>query len=286
MQTKFSKAAGYTLLEIILVLVIAASVIILGMRQYLQYKNSTDIDQVKYNINVLMQGINNFYRANCAAGKPLDPATNNVTTYPIDISSLMAQGYLTTNAQGQFVANNPIVDASQGKDGYFAQLNRTIIPRTICTATSGAGACTASTNGGNIVIWTAQVGVALTKPSLAPQYQTLLNAACTSSARGGNEIVDCSQAGAFQAQCVTLRSQGPVGNATANQNGCPPSGGTYNNFLVWQQLPSFFSNQGQSPLWLSRSTVQQFTQQYTTAPITYLTGSTSAANNQYFLCVQ
>lgn len=58
--------AGISLLEILLVLTVAALIFILGIRQYSQYVWSRDVVQIQQSVTQLLQAVNVYYYANCA----------------------------------------------------------------------------------------------------------------------------------------------------------------------------------------------------------------------------
>lgn len=61
---------GMTLLELLLVLIIAASIIFLGINRYQLYKRQKDIEVLRQNVNSLFQATNTYYRLNCRNGQP------------------------------------------------------------------------------------------------------------------------------------------------------------------------------------------------------------------------
>ena len=62
---KKSQAAGITIFEVLLVLVIASLFIVMGLKQYQSYKFDANINQLEYNIDQLFGAMAGYYRANC-----------------------------------------------------------------------------------------------------------------------------------------------------------------------------------------------------------------------------
>ena len=251
--------AGATLIEIILVIVIASAIIYLSIQQYLSFRRDADAAQVQSNVNAIFQAMTAFYRTNCygtqydTATSALIPGTlnpNNATppaiSQPINITNdLITPKFLTTP-----ITQNPIVDElGSGTNGYVAQFNRPAIPadRMECTTTG----CATSVSIGKIYTWKIQVAVQLHDTATAEQYLKILGGDCLSNFAGG---------------VVT-----------------PCAAGSTGTFVVWERLPNYANIQAVSNYWVTMPTVSQFTQMYTTYPITTLTDG-SSAGNQYFLC--
>lgn len=271
MVFKRNKQQGVTLLETMLVLAIAATVVIMGLRMYQSFKLDQEIQQVKYNVDVIFQGLTNFYRANCiqyaqykAAGVTtgvLDPdsSTTPLTDpYPIDIDK-----DLNNTKSAVFIPQwpfnpNALVDSSAGNNGYITQFNRSTQNRTVRMDT----ATPPTTNTvGTIYQWRAQVAVQISRPADAAMLRGVWDADCLSTA-SGKTVTPCSKS------TTTI---------------CPASG----CYAVWERLPSFATPETMTDLWPSMPTLDQFTQMYTTYPILDLTGSGSMINpaiNQYYLC--
>lgn len=242
---------GVTLLEILLVLAIAASIIVLGIQQYASYQSYRDGEALKYNVDVLFQAATNFYRANCrqtkdASGsiiKPgvLDPDAlrPSPTRYPLDIViDLSTPGYLSKWP----LPPNPLIDS--GDNNYVVQFNLTTADRT--QMIDGT-----STKVGTIYLWKVQVAAKLNSNAAtnAKTYQRLLSANCLSSL-SGILVTPC----------------------TADSTG---------DYLVWERLPSMSSPEGTTELWPTMPIVNQFNQMYTTYP---LNSKNEQQYGQKFLC--
>lgn len=254
------RQSGLSLVEALLVLIIATSILFFSLRQYEVFRRDADIQQVKANVDVLFVAMAEFYKANCYG--QVDPTTGAVTAgrlnpahasnplpgpVHIDINAdLIAGGYLTDDVPFPL---SPIVDNSADPtdkfSGYIVQFNSAQATRTM--------------NGtiGTVVTWKPQIAVRIKDTTLTSQYLNLLNGNCLSSL-SGNTVTPCPTAGS--------------------------STGTY---VVWERMPSLVSSKANSTLWPLRAVLNQFTQMYTTHSTTYLltrSGLTPANQTQYYLC--
>jgi|GEM_PF-2384946 len=238
MQRDIPSIRGVTLLEIMLVLVIAASFILLGLQTFRQFSLQGNINKASYNVNVLFKALRGYYLSNCIANRTydtgaeiksatLDPSSSSyISTASVGIniaSQLVTPGYLT-NWQAAF---SPVVAS------YVVQLNRyNTATKTVqfCYSGTCVGQPTVETN--NVYLWTAQVAIQINDVARINQYKEMLGADCISRLSGS---------------IVTPCSQSPVAA----------------NFLVFERLPSFVASEGNSPLWLSMPNVKQFKEQYT-----------------------
>jgi type II secretory pathway pseudopilin PulG len=264
--------AGATILELMLVIAIGASILYLSILQYQSYRYNADAAQVQANVNAIFQSLSAYYRQNCDRNPStyigpsgnkvahtdygtLNPLNSSFATFlNIDIQTdLRDNGFLTTN----FPLNNPLVNKSgAGSNGYVAQFNLgTPTQRQICD--TGPAACATPMDIGAITTWIAQVAVQIynptNNPKVAQTYLNLLGGDCLSTA-SGNQVSPC----------------------VANSIG---SG----NYVVWARLPSNSNIAAQSDYWTTMPTVSQFKQMYTTYPILNLTNG-SATSNQNYLC--
>lgn len=248
---KWKQNQGVTLLEILLVLVIAASLVLLGIQQYTSYQRYQELDQVRYSVDLLFQAAANFYRANCieyldASGtiiKPgrLDPESvvPEPPKYKLDIyANLWRDGFIN---EWPFPDNAYV---RKGVDQYVVQFVKTYSDRT-----QEMSDTTIQTIG-RIPVLKIQIAVRLstTAATDASTYEKVLGATCVGGKSG--LFVEC---------------------------GSDPK-----DYLIWERLPSLGSPGIASDLWPTLHTVDQFTQMYTTYPITSLTSG--AVANQLFLC--
>lgn len=299
---------GVTLLEVILVLTIGASLIAVGVRQYQQYKFSSDAAQVKTNVDRLFQAASYFYQVQCRANRKNVPsddytlaptvALDSLTPVAINIKTdLIDTGYLA-----DAIPYNPMVDSSPttAYDGYRVQFVPSTQPRDVCTDATTATTdpysldCASNTMIGTIVNWQIQVSAALEKPADATIIANITAADCLSSSTGTDSVVDCANAGDYATVCegatATMGTALPgspeyIAAQTAFSNkGCGNSS-SYGDFLSFQRSPTFsVAPEGQSGLGMTEKTLQQFKQMYETANINYLTNVSHSPEYQYFNC--
>lgn len=244
---------GVTLIEILLVLTIAAIIYIIGFQQYASFRNYQYAAQAKINVDTLFQAAANYYRANCiqyvdnsgttVKQGTLDPdaMSSILNQFPLNINNDLSQpGFLS---KWPFVAN-PLV--STDADNYVVQFNLTTQPRKQSLSDG------TSQTIGTLYLWKIQVSMMLsTQAAKNPTtYLQLLGADCLST---------------FDGTVVT-----------------PCTSSSSGNYLVWERLPSFSAPNSSTPLWLMAPTVNQFNQQYNTYPMKILTNGT--IGNQNFLC--
>jgi prepilin-type N-terminal cleavage/methylation domain-containing protein len=264
MRTGLIKQSGFTLLESILVLVIASSIVLLSIRQYQSYKIDSDVNQVLYNVDQLFQAASYYYQANCrnqvnqttmvpiANSGALDPANSPTNPFSVDAyNDLYSNRYLRT-----LLPINPIVyynPSSTPMKGYVVQFNlQTPQTQRVINLSSGG-----TVNAGAIYVWKIQVAVRLTDPTKASQYLSLLRGDCLSR-----------QVGATVTRCPSVPAAPVAGD----------------DYVVFERLPSLPTAQGNSGLNATNVMVKQFNQQYTTYPILYLTSGVTPVPPQNYLC--
>lgn len=244
---------GVSLIEVLLVMVIAAGILYYSTRQYLSYRRDADVYQLRYNVDLIFQAMTEYFRANCGkAGHPLN------SVYPgqvltVTLTQLQNGGFFTSK-----LAANPLVQQTTAQDGYLMQFNQiSPPPRQIAVYSNPpqTPVIPKLVTIGNILLWQAQVAVNLKDASTAKQYQQLLQATCLSIAAGGEIVTPCL-----------------AGPSLAGAQ-----------YAVWERLPSFSSSVVNSTYWTTLPVVKQFTQMYTTYSILLLTSGVSSVN-QYFVC--
>lgn len=253
--------AGYTLLEIILVLTISGSAFIVGMRMYYTFKADNDARQVNANVDAIFNALSGYYRTNCYGNTQPNgtfvPGTLNPSAVPPPgaLKSINIQVDLVTPGYFRGVlVQTPIVNASgSGLNGYVAQFNRLIYNQTTCTQGTGMANCTATTVTAQIISWQAQVAVQMNNTATARQMLGVLGADCLSS-QAGATVLPCNLSG---------------------NNG---------TFVVWERTVANASKQGGSTYWGTLPTVKQFTQMYTLNPVTNQTSTSGASGTQFILC--
>lgn len=272
MRDALNRQSGITLLETMLVAVIASSIIMMSFQQYQSYKLDSDIMQVKYNVDQLFRAASYYYQANCrnqwnaSTGAPiagsgaLDPLNNPTNPTVITPIQLLQQGYMRQALP--LVPKLVYDDGSNTMAGYVVQYNLLTPQQARTVALSNGG----TANVGNVYVWRIQVavyikpntfsfkGVPISSKDAAIKYMSMLGGLCVSDLNGS-----------FVTPCTSVTTVG--------------------DYVVFERLPSFASPETESGLYPTNAVNKQFNQQYTTYPILYLTGSTPAANApQNYLC--
>jgi len=271
---------GVTILEVMLVMAIGASILFFSIQQYLTYRKDADAVVVESNVDAIFQAMSAYYRINCYGPSNTDGSlggtgNNGGTLNPKQFSGINKLLNMNTDLitpallNGNGIIINPLIDAagatSTAFKGYVAQFNKTqpSLQRQVCengtgtTPTPGRPTpiptcSTALVNTGEIVIWKAQVAAKLNDTTNASTYLNFLGADCLSSPGAGGIINPCS----------------------SNTPGA---------YVVWERLPSAVNPGAASPYWESMPTVTQFTLMYRTAPILNLTNQFQA-DSQTYLC--
>jgi prepilin-type N-terminal cleavage/methylation domain-containing protein len=257
---------GMTLLEVMLVIAIAASLLLVGMQTYFQFSLQGELTKVNFNVNVLFQAMRNYYYANCAANRDyatgnqidnttglMDPSVNTLSgsNLVLDITNdLVNRGFLTNWHPGLSpIATNYVVQFNLYNYATFHPQNVRNV--WFCYAGTCYASSTVATN--NIYLWSIQVAVKVDSTK-ASQYKNMLGADCVSSLVGGI-VSPCS--GAHTAV----------------------------DYVVFERLPSYASSRANSPLWLSDPMLKQFKQQYTNDDdYAVTTNAASFTGYQNYLC--
>jgi Tfp pilus assembly protein PilE len=259
------KYAGVTLLEMMLVLAIAAALLAFGLNQFQQYSRDATVKQLQYNVDKIFVAMSQFYQANCrqaySAAGTIAPYTASLdprnTSQPSVAVLNQTQNLLTPFllAPSWPPTPNGLIDATAaagGNNGYIAQFNLVTVSPGSSTPPNYAtpmgiyytweknpsgdaiqSTPAFSTTVGTIYTWRAQVAVKL-DVTLIPVIKTFMyrtGADCT-SALNGTTVYSCAD----------------------NQPG---------EYLVWERLPSLAASQTVTSWWLTMPVVKQFTQQYT-----------------------
>jgi prepilin-type N-terminal cleavage/methylation domain-containing protein len=295
MNTFKKRHSGFSIIEMLLVLVIGGSLLTLGFRQYQAYKMDSDLRRVLYNVDQLAQAASFYYFANC--GNQSDPGTNTSVPGTLSpwrnpapnpnfsiniINDLLNRGYLTRP-----IMINPLVNSSAAGGGYSVQLNQSSTPRMVL-ACSTPGCTPQPTQIGTTIDWKIQIGVTFNSAAIANSARAYLGATCLSTTNANtNSVVSCGAIGTFTANCINWRlSGGALNTATANANGCPNSTSTtsYQNYIVFERSPHFYAERPQDGLWSTRALAKKYYQEQTSYPITYLLTNQHNPEYQYFLC--
>lgn len=261
---------GVTLLEVLLVIVIAGMILILGLRQYQSLQTGNEARRIKYNVDAIFVAMSYYYKAECygrGSGeddsfKPgkLNPDNSDYQeNIDIDITDdLFEKGYLR-----QALPLIPLLDTSVGMNGFVAQFNMDDSrSRKICIEGNEAQGpsdsnCDKSKEIGKIVTGVIQVSVKMKDQATANTYVKYLGGDCLSSPGGHGTVLPCKD-----------------------------SSGT-GTYIVWERLPSFASPNAQGSNAAGNQVLNQFTRDYSTYPAGYLIsnkGESPGGEQQYFLC--
>lgn len=268
MKSAKNNQLGVSLLEVMLVLVIGASILYLSMQQYYSYRRDAEVVRLRSNVDLLFQAMAKYFQANCncrpSAGTNCSayPFTMYRTPIPVTLAMLINGGFLNLSNTGGSLPLNALVDSTGPNQGYimqFNQLQTTTVPPAPLTLNLPYREAVMSAGGtkptGYNMVWQIQISVLLLQPSTAKQYQNLLNADCLSESTG---------------QIVTPCLTAPA-NPTAP-------------FLVFQGLPSSpNSAAARSTYWQTMPTVKLFRQMYEVDPILVLTNG-NQTTSQYYVC--
>lgn len=265
MQIK-RRQQGTTIFETLLALSLAAMLIVLGLRQYQSYQQTVEIARLKQNIDMIFQGMNEYYRANCFA--QYNRTTNTYTfgilanggngqpnvnaVIPIDIVTALLggpTGFKFMSEKWPLPSN--LINTTVGQSGYIAQFNKYTYPAYVCisgtniTGPTASQGCTGTKQMGTVVVWKAQVSVRLRSTLDVNAYANMADATCLSSSSGSS--------------VNTCQSASP------------------GNYLVWERLPISANEGVKSSYSTLIPSVNAFTQSYRSPSITYLIGTQSTA---------
>jgi type II secretory pathway pseudopilin PulG len=272
-----SKQSGITFIELVMVLFIASSILLLGITQFQSMSQDQDRSRITATVDILFQGLANYYRANCrvqrdASSNPvagtgvLDPVNSPTSPKVLAINSFLRANTFISQWPPQ---NNNLVDTTAGEYGFIVQLNK-LTPSTTRGPTAiynnwtpgaspsapysislnqPAGIQTLAT----ATVWTVQVAVKLASGLDPATYKTLLRADCLSSVSGG-AVTPCSSL---------------------------PGGGDY---LVWERLPSNATTQATSKVAPSMFRLKEFTNLYNNDDMYGATNKTWGASSNNYLC--
>lgn len=250
---KWHQASGVTILEAMLSLAIAASIILFGMQMYQQYKIQADAFSLKYNVDQLLVAMAHFYQANCPPGGAFwySKTAPITSTYWVVLQSSAGQANLLPYLSSSWQPSNPLVSSysmqfnpSQMTRSQYACYNATNNPINVGCTTPTAVQSGQQT----VLLWQMQVAVQLANPDYTKAISGMIGADCVSDNPGG-----CN-------------------NSAAN-----PS------YLIWQRSPSTATTDIKSPLWLTTPRVNEFNLQYT-HDVMYEISNASYANTQYYYC--
>lgn len=87
---------GFTLIELLFVLLIAVIIILMGINQYKKYAAEKDVTQISYNVSLIFQAANEYFRVNYDA-KKTPPFTAPVSRQDIIKANLWPKLLLVGN---------------------------------------------------------------------------------------------------------------------------------------------------------------------------------------------
>lgn len=270
------KISGMTMIELILVLAIATSLILMGLTMYRSAQIDKDYFILQSDVDFLFQAMKGYYQQQCdlafssqgtlstrgaltfnpGGGSPassLAPVSFDVTTVPSYID--FAWPRFTT-----------VVASGTSNNVYFAQFN----PNTV-TKNKNVYACSTYATGtaqclnpipitsSNIILWQSQIVVKMKDPTKTTYYVAKVGADCAVNTYTVGDVVDCS----------TGKSLGSSAQ-----------------YMVWQRMPSFSSPDIQSSHWVSNPVTKEFKLQYTHDPMyeMYNPSATPPDVYNYYYC--
>ena len=299
---------GVTLFEVLLVLAIAASIIIMSIKQYQSYRFDADIQAVRYNVDTIFEAMAQYYKVNCYGS--IDPAHANQDPY----GQIIPGGLNPDNSQ---IGTNPTsipsvpIDIQQtlaGKGFWPISIAQTttptppnppvppttqppLIPPNPLVDTTGPG------YQGYVAQFNPYVEnrMICTVPSSTPVVNPLDSSQCSGASvmatvllwkiqvaillgdpnAATDQTLATSYLNLFGGDCLstydaTTKTVMPCAQMLKSSAGSGPIPVTGANYVVWERLPSLASPHSQSGYSSSNATVKQFNQMYTTYPILLL----------------
>lgn len=270
---------GVTLLETLLVLAIAASLIVFGIRLYNQFKYQVLEQKIAANVNQLFLGLQNYYYANCRvtldndsthlSSGALDPLVSDDPTIPLTISLSVGTDLVTPGFITGWYPVNTLVDNSATDNGYFTQYNRVLTASQdpvmsvyactgstyppSCDATGGATLQTTSfqpVNQSRVIVWVSQVAVKLSPNLTTAQWTQIKNDLSANCVSSSTKLTDCTTT---------------------------PTGTT--GYLIWTKHPTAYNPNTASDYWTIAPYVKQFNMQYTNDGMAALSGVKDETKN-------
>jgi len=300
MRIKTQHSPGIVLIEMILVLAIASTIILMGLRVYNFFRADQQLNQLSYNVDLIFQSVSKFYHANCRGFSGnndgvLNPSQNPTSPYVVlnnTVSTLISQSYLDST---QLIPSLLLDTANTGttNQGYFAQLNllnatdrqyywcMTNPTTQVYTCSTPSSGATTNTGIGNVQVWQAQVAIKVADYNTALIYQQKLGADCVSTL-----ATNSSGTGTYIVPCSTSTSSSTSSSSSSSTNNLP-------TYVVWTRIPSLASPQTNSLLSLSLFGAKTFNLQYTNDGMagfnaTYWQGSLTTPpisyDTTYYLC--
>jgi hypothetical protein len=296
---------GATLLEIMLVLTISSSILVLGLKMYNQFQVSGYVEQVKYNVDVLLEAMTQYYHAQCSTGTLSSAPLNQ----PYTITMAQLAPYLPAKweskiplVQGYAFQFNPTLAKAPANPVYVNDCNLAM-KNTPTPCIAEAPTALTSTEA-QTVIWNVQVSVQFIPTFTQPKvnaWQLLTSADCV-SAISGTLVAQCparsatiaasqNQVAIDQAALAAPSCTAACQVTTQNQLNTDQTALTNalaGNYLVWQRLPAATGSKVISDLWLMEPILKEFTLEYTHDQMRELGNMyatpTTPSNPQNYLC--
>jgi hypothetical protein len=273
---QLQRAHGVTLLEVLLAIAVAGSIVVLALRSYSTLTEVGIEQQLLMNVDTIFDAAGRFYYYECTTWNQniqgstwplpglIDPAGTTPPSAtdptPIDMTIDAPLPFISGFLNVSLIKATPLVTNGGGTymNGYYAQFNpitRTNTNLTSCTSTNNCTVTSITPSPGTkIVNFVIQVGVqlasSLTSTQLT-QYKNLLGADCLSSLEGNTGIVH------------------------------PCADNVSGSILVFTRLPSRASPNAASPIWQMLPTMKQFNVQYNHDQLYELSSPTGSA---YYTC--
>jgi len=267
MKNPFIRNKGVTLLEVMLVLAIAASILVLTFQFYNRYRVEQNFVLIQDNIDTLFQSLRRFYQSNCQQGV-LSP----LGAIPVDVSipflindatlfneQLITNGFLS----GDWPRANIEVDDTFGYKGYSVKLN----PKLVESTDRANRACYQFDKNNppqcydgiipnrKILFWQFEIAVKVTNVDYAQSYGPYIGANCIVEDVPANIPINC-------------------------ETDSSPDG----QILVWQLMPSDPFLQPKSDNWILNPVVKNFNMLYTHDPMYEMYDPSAPKELQYYLC--
>lgn len=250
------KIKGMTLLEVMLVLAIAASMILLGLNMYQTASIEKDYLLLKANVDFLFQAMKSYYQTECdnyffpngsvsRKGK-LTFNSNDASTpsdfAPVTFDVTTVNNYIATS----WPRYTSVVALDTVSKIYLAQFNPTTNANNnayVCSSyTTGSPQCSSPIpiTDSSIVLWQSQIAVKMRDPAKTTYYVAMAGADCAVNTIPSGAPIDCSTGVAM---------------------------GSSAQYMVWQRMPSFSSRNIRSSHWISNPATKEFKLQYTHDPM-------------------
>jgi hypothetical protein len=261
-------SAGITLLEAMLVLAIAASIILAGLNVYRTYETDKEYFILKTNVDLLFVAMKNYYQQECnlyfdKSGTIIETGKlvftpGNYASVAFDVST--ANQYLSVGWPRMTSLTSRVPT-----NAYLAQFNPNVTGiknAYVCFKPGNTVICDAPLPilSSNIILWQSQIAVRMNDPKKASYYVAKAGADCAVNSIPTNGPVNCATSGI------------PIGGQAS--------------YLVWQRMPSFSSSNVSTPHWMRNPVLKIFKLQYTHDPMYELSNPNASPAEVYksYLC--